>query len=123
MRAVKSRHTEPEMTVRRLLYSMGFRYRLHRKDLPGHPDIVFPAKRKVVFVHGCFWHGHTCARGARKPKTNQEYWERKVGRNRKRDEQQREALIAAGWQVLPVWECETRALPTLAERLRQFLNA
>ena len=122
MRAVKSRDTTPEIIVRRLLHAMGFRYRLHRDTLPGKPDIVFPSRRKVIFVHGCFWHGHTCRRGCRVPKTNREYWESKIARNKKRYELQVAELRAAGWQVLPIWECEARALPPLAKRLMLFLS-
>ena len=81
MRAVKGRDTKPEMAVRRLLHRMGYRYRLHRKELPGRPDIVFGSRRKVIFVHGCFWHGHSCKRGNRLPKTNAEYWQTKIARN------------------------------------------
>lgn len=92
MRAVKGRDTGPELAVRRMLHARGYRYRLHRKDLPGKPDMTFPSRRKVVFVHGCFWHGHSCPRGARMPKTNADYWRAKIGRNRERDEAQRAAL-------------------------------
>ena len=122
MRAVKSRDTEPEMTVRRLVHSMGYRYRLHRKDLAGKPDLVFPSRRKVIFVHGCFWHGHTCARGDRQPKTNTEYWANKIRRNRERYEGQQAELSRDGWQVLTVWECETRQRGELEAQLRTFLD-
>src|SRR4051812_21662543 len=105
MRRVKGKDTSPEMTVRRLLTRLGVGYRLHRKDLPGKPDIVMPGRRLALFVHGCFWHGHTCARGARVPKANRAYWEAKVGRNRSRDETSRAALEALGWRVVVLWEC------------------
>ncbi|MDZ7622437.1 MAG: very short patch repair endonuclease [Candidatus Competibacteraceae bacterium] len=108
MRAVKSRDTAPEMTVRRLIFSMGYRYRLHRKDLPGKPDLVFSIRRKVIFVHGCFWHGHDCRRGAGVPKNNREYWERKIARNRERDCQHSADLERGGWAVLTLWECQVR---------------
>ncbi|SNS34736.1 T/G mismatch-specific endonuclease [Granulicella rosea] len=121
MRAVKSSNTAPEMAVRRLLHAMG-RYRLHRADLPGKPDIVLPARGKVVFVHGCFWHGHTCARGARKPRTNVEYWERKIGRNRSRDRRVRAELRKLGWGVLSIWECQIKEPTRLAKRLQAFLG-
>lgn len=122
MRAVKSRDTGPEMTVRRLAHSMGYRYRLHRGDLPGKPDLVFPSRRKAIFVHGCFWHGHTCRRGDRQPKTNAAYWVNKISRNRQRYERQQDELHRSGWRVLTVWECETRERDDLAARLRAFLD-
>jgi DNA mismatch endonuclease (patch repair protein) len=105
MRRVKGRDTAPEMLVRRLLTRLGVRYRLHRADLPGKPDIVMPGRKLVIFVHGCFWHGHDCARGARVPKANRAYWEAKIGRNRARDVIHRAALEARGWRVLTLWEC------------------
>lgn len=122
MRAVKGRDTAPEMTIRRLIFSMGYRYRLHRKDLPGKPDLIFPARRKVIFVHGCFWHGHDCRRGARIPKTNREYWERKIARNRERDAQHYADLEREGWAVLTIWECQIRALDVCAEQIQEFLE-
>jgi DNA mismatch endonuclease (patch repair protein) len=122
MRAVRGRDTKPEMTVRRLVHGMGYRYRLHRKDLPGKPDLVFPSRRKVIFVHGCFWHGHSCARGARVPKTNRKYWTSKIDRNRERDARSQRALSDAGWQVLVVWECELRDAEELKVRLNSFLT-
>lgn len=105
MRAVKSKDTTPEIQVRRFVHSLGYRYRLHRKDLPGKPDLVFPKLRKVIFVHGCFWHGHTCNRGARMPKTNVDYWSTKIDRNRSRDEEHLKSLSVLGWKTLVVWEC------------------
>lgn len=106
MQAVRSTDTAPELFVRRLLHARGYRFRLHRKDLPGSPDIVFPGRRKVIFVHGCFWHGHTCRRGARIPKTNALYWSRKVSKNQIRDQMAVTALEAMGWECLVLWECE-----------------
>lgn len=120
MRAVKSRDTNPELAVRRLLHSMGYRYRLHRPGLPGKPDIVFSSRRKVIFVHGCFWHGHDCARGARVPASNTEYWTAKIGRNVARDRGTLAQLTDAGWAVLVLWECELG--DGLAERLKGFLD-
>ncbi|HMD69896.1 MAG TPA: very short patch repair endonuclease [Bryobacteraceae bacterium] len=120
MQAVKSKDTAPEMAVRRLLHSMGFRYRLHRKDLPGCPDLVFPSRQKIIFVHGCFWHGHCCARGDRPPKAHANYWTAKIGRNRARDKEHLKRLNADGWDVLIVWECEIHA-GNFKERLAQFL--
>lgn len=122
MRRVKGRNTTPEMTVRRALTKLGARYRLHRKDLPGRPDIVMPGRRLAVFVHGCFWHGHDCARGARVPKQNREYWVAKVARNVARDTRTAEALTALGWRVETVWECELRDSAGLAARLRRLLD-
>ncbi|WP_249138362.1 very short patch repair endonuclease [Phenylobacterium montanum] len=122
MAKVKGRDTRPELIVRRLLWRLGARYRLHRKDLPGSPDIVLPGRRLVVFVHGCFWHGHDCARGARVPKANRDYWLAKVARNRARDVQTRKKLEAAGWRVEVVWECELKAAAALEARLRSLLT-
>jgi DNA mismatch endonuclease, patch repair protein len=122
MRAVKDRDTVPEMLVRRIAHRMGYRYRLHRKDLPGKPDLVFPSRRKMVFVHGCFWHGHECKRGARIPKANRDYWQAKIARNRARDTKNQESLYNMGWRVLVVWECETKDYEALAAKLRDFLR-
>src|SRR5579863_8900860 len=99
MRAVKSKDTKPEWTVRKLLHSSGYRYRLHSKKLPGKPDLVFTSQRKVIFVHGCFWHGHHCARGDRAPKTNAIYWAEKVRRNKDRDRRHVATLRRHGWKV------------------------
>ncbi len=122
MRQVKGRDTSPELAVRRLLWRLGARYRLHRKDLPGHPDIVMPGRKLAVFVHGCFWHGHDCARGARVPKQNRAYWEGKVGRNRARDAASLEKLEALGWRALTVWECELKDPAALEARLKAALQ-
>lgn len=123
MRAVKSKNTTPEKLVRSLLHAMGLRFRLHRKDLPGTPDIVLPKWKTVLFVHGCFWHGHDCPRGARMPKTNAQYWSAKIERNRRRHEQVARQLKEQGWQVLVVWECQTKCQESLAQLLRQVLPA
>ncbi len=121
MRAVKSRDTAPEMRVRTAVSALGARYRLHRRDLPGAPDLAFIGRRKAIFVQGCFWHGHDCARGARVPKTNRAYWTAKIGRNVARDRKTRETYAEMGWDVLDVWECETMR-PELAPRLAAFLG-
>ncbi len=121
MRRVKGSGTAPELAVRRLIWSLGGRYRLNRKDLPGRPDIVLAGRRLAIFVHGCFWHGHDCARGARVPKANQQYWVAKVARNRARDEAARAALAAAGWRVATIWECELRDGAALEARARSWL--
>ncbi len=122
MRAVKGRDTGPEMVVRRMVHGLGYRYRLHRKDLPGKPDLVFPARRKVIFIHGCFWHGHSCARGAREPKTNLSYWQRKIKRNVERDREAQGALRADGWRALVLWECELKNADRVARRVQRFLG-
>ncbi|HRD27789.1 MAG TPA: DNA mismatch endonuclease Vsr [Caulobacter sp.] len=121
MRRVKSRDTTPEKTVRRLLTGLGARYRLHRRDLPGRPDIVMAGRRLAIFVHGCFWHGHDCPRGGRVPRANRDYWLAKVGRNRERDIASRAALEAAGWRVEAIWECEMKDEAALRERLARML--
>ena len=123
MASVKSRNTKPEMIVRRLLHGMGYRFRLHRKDLPGHPDIVLPRHRKVVFTHGSFWHGHPGCRRAARPSSNRELWDKKIDRNMERDATALTALEANGWQVLVVWECEMRDREDLMRRLANFMAA
>jgi len=122
MRAVRSANTRPEMIVRSMAHRLGFRFRLHRKALPGCPDLVFPVRRKVIFVNGCFWHGHDCPRGARTPKTNVIYWQTKIANNRLRDASAQADLATAGWAALVVWECETRSPETLRVRLLSFLS-
>lgn len=122
MRQVKGRNTTPELAVRKALTALGARYRLHRKDLPGNPDIVLPGRRLALFVHGCFWHGHDCARGARVPKQNRDYWVGKVGRNRARDALSREALSSLGWRVETIWECELKDADALSARLEHLLR-
>jgi DNA mismatch endonuclease, patch repair protein len=121
MRRVKGRGTAPELQVRRLIWSLGGRYRPNRGDLPGKPDIVLAGRRLAVFVHGCFWHGHDCARGARVPKANRGYWTAKIARNRARDIAARVALEAAGWRVEAVWECELKDREALAARAAGWL--
>ena len=110
MRRVKGRDTAPEMTVRRLLRQAGIGYRLGGCDLPGRPDVVMQGRRVALFVHGCFWHGHDCARGARQPKSNADYWRAKIGRNRERDGRNEALLRGQGWTVITVWECDMRGL-------------
>ena len=122
MARIRSRDTQPELTVRRLLYSLGYRYRLHRSDLPGSPDICFPARKKVIFVHGCFWHRHDgCAR-ATTPKTRTSFWEEKFRKNVIRDRRNITGLVELGWETMVVWECETKDLERLAPRLVRFLD-
>ena len=125
MRRIKSKNTKPEMVVRSLVHRLGYRYRLHRLDLPGKPDLVFSPRRKIIFVHGCFWHGHEdpdCADGRRQPKSNLDYWLPKLARNKERDHVQAAEIETLGWAVMIVWECETRDRPRLTARLREFLG-
>lgn len=122
MSLVKGKNTRPEMTVRRVLHAAGFRYRLHGNSLPGKPDIVFAKKRKVIFVHGCFWHRHVECNLCRMPKTNQLFWSKKFEANVIRDGLNNRLLIASGWSVLTVWECEVSDLERLEKRLRDFLS-
>ena len=124
MRSVPSVDTKPEMVVRRLTHGMGYRYRLYRKDLPGKPDLVFPARRKIIFVHGCFWHQHSCARGNRRPKTRREYWLEKLKRNRRRDRANLASLREHGWDVMVIWECQTGVggHADLARKIERFLS-
>lgn len=122
MRAIRGRDTKPELIVRRLVHRMGFRFRLHRHDLPGRPDLVFPRYRKIIQVQGCFWHKHGCSVGRREPKSNVEYWTRKRERNADRDRRNRARLVRLGWRVLTVWECQLQDRKRLSERVRNFLG-
>lgn len=122
MRAVKASDTRPEMLVRRLIHRLGYRYRLHQKDLPGRPDLVFRARRKILFVHGCFWHSHAGCPRATVPKENRAFWTEKLTKNAVRDAKQLAALEAAGWHTLVIWECETRDVGSLTRRLQSFLG-
>ncbi len=122
MRAVKSRDTTPELAVRTILRSIAPGYRLNRADLPGKPDIVYGRRRLVIFVHGCFWHGHDCPRGARMPKANADYWRAKITRNRARDERTLAAFAGMGWRALVVYECELKDQARLRGRLEEALS-
>ena len=122
MRAIRSKNTKPELLVRRTLRSAGYTgYRLHRKDLPGKPDIAFVGRKKAILVHGCFWHGHDCREGLRRPRSRGEYWLGKISGNQARDARHRECLEKAGWDLLVIWECEVTALD-FAPRLRSFME-
>lgn len=126
MSRIKGEDTQPEMIVRRLVHSMGYRYRLHRKDLPGKPDLVFPSRRKLILIHGCYWHVHlhydpSCRR-AKAPKSNIEYWGDKLQRNIDRDKRNLIALQAAEWETLVLWECELKDQEGLAHRVSDFLD-
>lgn len=123
MARVRGKDTRPELLVRRLAHRLGYRFRKHRTDLPGQPDMAFVLAHKAVFVHGCFWHRHDCPSGRRLPKSRLEFWLPKLEKNRARDKQKLAELRAAGWEPLIIWECETRDLALLAERLKTFLNA
>ena len=122
MQAVKSKDTGPEMSVRRLLHAQGYRYRLHRKDLPGCPDLVFSSRKKVIFVHGCFWHGHHCVRGNRVPVHNREYWVEKIGRNKIRDQKAARLLRQLGWKRMVIWECDLRDPERVRSLMDKFLQ-
>jgi DNA mismatch endonuclease (patch repair protein) len=122
MRQVRSKDTTPEIVVRSFAHRLGYRFRLHRTDLPGSPDLVFPRLKRVVFVNGCFWHGHNCARGARIPKTNRDYWVTKIRRNCERDKASYRKLRKAGWKVLVIWECTVTKGDSWQRRLAQFLG-
>jgi DNA mismatch endonuclease (patch repair protein) len=123
MSRIKGKNTKPEMIVRQWLWQNGYRYRLHRKDLPGKPDLVFPGRRKVIFIHGCFWHKHNC-RYFKWPKSNAEFWQKKIEGNVCRDADHYAALTAAGWDFIVVWECEIKEndLEPLWKRIKAFLN-
>ena len=121
MQAVKSKDTKPEMIVRRCLHAMGYRYRLHRKDLPGRPDIVFVGRRKAIFVHGCFWHGHGCSKG-QLPKSQLDYWLSKLKQNVRRDRMNIEQLELMGWRALVIWQCQTTDIDALRVQLITFLE-
>ncbi|MBI5870976.1 MAG: DNA mismatch endonuclease Vsr [Actinobacteria bacterium] len=122
MRAVHSEDTGPEMIVRKLVHSLGFRYRLHVSTLPGKPDLVFPSRRKVIFVHGCFWHGDSCKRGKRVPKGNRDYWVKKISRNVERDKKNQKLLNELGWDYLIIWEHELKDLALAENRIVSFLD-
>ncbi len=121
MKRIRSKDTRPELVVRRLLYSLGYRYRLHRHGLPGRPDLVFYGRKKIIFVHGCYWHAHGC-KLAHTPKSNTAYWSPKLQRNIDRDKRNREKLSEFGWQTLVIWECEIKAGEVLQKRLIDFLG-
>ena len=123
MSRVKGKNTTPEMRVRKAAHALGFRFRLHRKDLPGTPDIVFPKKRVALFVHGCFWHRHPGCKKASLPKSRQEYWHSKFSANVERDERMRIELEARGWNVATIWECETKTDAELRQRLHDILSS
>lgn len=125
MRRIRGKHTKVELTVRKLIHAMGYRYRLHAQGLPGRPDVVFPGRRKVIFVHGCFWHRHAdpaCSL-ARLPKSRLDFWQPKLEANRQRDQTNRERLVSMGWDPLIIWECELKNIDLTKSRIREFLES
>jgi DNA mismatch endonuclease, patch repair protein len=125
MRRIRGKGMKPEILVRQLVHGLGFRFRLHRTDLPGKPDLVLPRHRKIILVHGCFWHGHSdpsCVDGRRQPKSNLDYWLPKLARNKERDQLNIETLNALGWRTLIVWECETKHPGQLRDKLKSFVE-
>ncbi len=122
MSRVRGKNTAPEMKLRRLIHGMGYRYRLHVGGLPGKPDLVFPSRHAVIFMHGCFWHRHANCKLARLPKSKLDFWETKLEENRQRDLRYRERLMAMGWRVLIVWECELQNLDHVSRVVREFLG-
>ena len=124
MRAIRGKDMKPELAVRSIAHRMGYRFRLHRKDLPGKPDLTFPSRKAVIFVHGCFWHQHPDASclDARPPKTNTVYWNAKLERNQARDARNEELLLALGWRILTIWECQTKNADFVRQQLSEFLG-
>lgn len=122
MSLIRSKDTKPELLVRHLIHSLGYRYRLHRKDLPGRPDMVFPARKKIIFVHGCFWHGHECKVG-HIPKSRLDYWVQKITRNNERDRSTLRRLRRMHWKCLVLWECQLHEVERIKERITRFLES
>jgi DNA mismatch endonuclease (patch repair protein) len=122
MRRIKSKGMKPEMAVRRLVHSMGYRYRLHSKELPGKPDLVFPSLKRIIDVRGCFWHQHRGCIDSHVPKSNADYWGPKLERNKNRDRQNARKWQKLGWRQLTIWECEVSGVPALSAKLRAFLE-
>ncbi len=122
MARIRHADTAPEMRVRRMVHSMGYRYRLHRRSLPGCPDLVFPARKKAIFVHGCFWHRHEGCKYAYTPKSRKDFWIAKLEGNRERDKKNMAKLLQMGWKILVIWECETDDLDSLKNRIQEFMT-
>jgi DNA mismatch endonuclease (patch repair protein) len=122
MRQIRSENTAPELLLRKMLHRLGYRFRVHRKDLPGKPDLVFPSRRKVIFVHGCFWHQHSGCREGRVPQSRRDYWEPKLARNKQRDAAAQTALAALGWKTLVLWECDIKDTAAAVQRAGAFLG-
>ena len=121
MSRIRKTDTNPELLVRRIVYRLGYRFRLYRKDLPGCPDIVLPKHKKIIFVHGCWWHRHNCKFGRRSPKSRLKYWLPKLAANKTRDKENRRKLQTLGWKILIIWECQTKKIQTLTKKLKAFL--
>lgn len=123
MRRIRSKDTKPELVVRKLVRSLGFTgYRIHRKDIPGKPDLAWIGRKLAIYVHGCFWHGHDCKEGIRKPKSRVDYWLSKIERNRQRDHEQHASLKSQGWRVLVVWDCELKNGDAIGARVKRFFK-
>ena len=122
MSIIRGKNTGPEITVRKALFALGYRFRIHISSLPGKPDIVLPGRRKIIFVHGCFWHGHKCRAGQNQPKSNRVYWREKLARNKARDKKNQSKLRALGWEVMILWECQIRDANALSDKLGTFLE-
>jgi DNA mismatch endonuclease (patch repair protein) len=122
MARVRGKDTAPEVLVRKLIYKMGYRYRLQGRDLPGNPDIVFKSRKKVIFIHGCFWHGHDCRAGKKRPKSNIEYWLPKLDRTRARDAKNQEQLLEMNWDFLVLWECQLKDKAALSETISKYIE-
>jgi len=118
----RGKDTSPEIIVRQLIYSLGYRYRLHRKDLPGCPDMVFSAKKKVIFINGCYWHRHTCKKGRSKPETREDFWQTKFFKTKQRDKETRKKLKKLDWQILTIWECQIKNVEKLKKMVTEFLG-
>lgn len=123
MRRIKSKDTKPEQALRRLVWSLGYRYRKNRSDVPGHPDLTFVGRKRAIFLHGCFWHRHSCPSGQRSPKSRTKFWNEKFDRNVARDKTVKQQLRQGGWRSLVVWECELRDGARVEKRVRKFLDA
>ncbi len=122
MKSIPGKNTKPELMVRKLLFNMGYRYRLHYSNLPGKPDLVFPGKRKVIFIHGCFWHRHDCKKGQSLPNKNMDFWRKKLSDNENRDSRNISDLNKLGWEVLIIWECQIKNIQVLLDSLRSYLK-
>jgi DNA mismatch endonuclease, patch repair protein len=123
MASVRGQNTKPEILVRKLVHSLGYRFRLHQKQFPGKPDLVLPRHEKIIFIHGCFWHGHRGCSRAALPSTNTEFWQKKIGANRSRDIKVTRKLGLTGWRVQVIWQCQTKDVAKLKQRLLQFLES
>ena len=123
MSKIKDKNTKPEVLVRSVLHRMGYRFRLHGKDLPGKPDIILPKYKKVIFVHGCFWHGHEGCDKSKRPSANREFWDKKLDKNINRDQKNIAELNKYGWETLIIWTCETKDIQTLKQKLTTFLES